>query len=241
MQPQIETGSRAFGADAQFTYVGHFRLVHLDRPDEQAIARRDEMVRDGSFFDEGCPICQSQKQRGGDIVFEPDLDWLDDPGASGEAEFAGVEPPGDGDAVAECETLEEEPLVWRRTYVDLSSLEGQPARTAVHAISTGISFCLLELIDDVTLLGQANRWAESLRHYCSCFARFSPALCGSDRLNYSEARNLGALTFQVRSYLGWFRECLPLLDGKCLDLDRICAGLLGALRRFDEDGDRAAG
>lgn len=227
----METGTdttRNFGADALFSQVGRFRLVHLDHPDSNEISRREQMVRDGSFFDDDCPICRAQRERGGDIVFEPEEDWEDSAPDASLFQIEECTPSAD----------DHDPVAWRRTYVDVESLAGESARTAVHGISTGVAFCLLELIDDVTMLGQADRWAESLRYYCACFARFAPALCGSDRLNYAEARNLGAITFQIRSYMGWFRECLPVLETKCADLDRISTALLAALQRFDEDEER---
>jgi hypothetical protein len=53
------------------TRVGLFQLVHLDNPSQDEMNRRDEMVRNGSFFHAECPICQAQQKRGGDIVFAP--------------------------------------------------------------------------------------------------------------------------------------------------------------------------
>lgn len=229
MTAPVETRNTTWGDDVRISRVGPYRLVHLDAPDDRTIETRIRMVEDGSFFDADCPICQAQKKAGGDIVFEPEWDGL-------EAESRTYDPEReDGDAGT---TPDPSRPIWRRTYLDLDSLEELGAREEVHALSTAITFCLIELSDDVSLLGEAERWGESLRYYCACFARYSPALCGSDRLNHAEARNLGALVFQLRSYLGWFAESTPVLDRKCSDLDGICARTLAGLRRFD-DGERA--
>lgn len=52
------------------SFVGIFRLVHLDRPDAETLAQRVSLVETGQFFDQDCPICTAQKKLGGDIVFE---------------------------------------------------------------------------------------------------------------------------------------------------------------------------
>lgn len=212
--------AREFGAQARVTQSGPHRLIHLDSPDEQTIAQRTKMVEDGSFFDDDCPVCQAQRKNGGDIVFESELESQEAPTAAANVD----------------ETIDRlAPLLWRRTYLDLDSLSGQPARTAIHGLCTGITFCLVELLDDTREQRELDRWGESLRYYSACFARYAPALCGADRIDFHEARNLGALTFQLRSYLGWFRECLPRLSAKCGDLDSVCGRLLEALRLFDEE------
>lgn len=207
--------------DAHISRVGAYRLVHLDSPDDATVADRDRMVADGSFFDDDCPICQAQKKAGGDIVFEPDWD--------------GALVPDDhaGDPLT-VDPANPAPL-WKRTYLDLETLDTLPPREHVHALATAIVFCLLEIVDDVSLLGQLERWGDSLKYYCAQFARFSPALSGTDRLIHGEDRNLGAMVFQLRSYLGWFAESVPVLEAKVADLDSTASQLLAALRRFDEE------
>lgn len=202
---------RQFTPDALFDQAGSHRLVHLDKPDQVERDRRVELVRSGAFFDDGCPICQAQRARGGDILFEPDLESPDDSTISPQPE------------------PEEPTLVWRRTYVD----PDLPPSPQIYC--TAIAFMLLELIDDITLLGKTERWAESIRHYCANFSRFSPPLSGSNLLGNSpaEARNLGAMVFQLRSYLGWFGEINPTLEPKCKDMDRNLAKLLELIRKED--------
>ena len=119
--------SRDFGTEARFSQVGPFRLVHLDRPEPSEIERREEMVRSGSFFDDDCPICRAQRERGGDIVFEPDEEWDE---AAPEGDFAPVE---------DCSPSRDDhdPVMWRRTYVDVEHLAVENALTAVNTVSTG--------------------------------------------------------------------------------------------------------
>jgi len=210
------------GAPAVFDTAGAFRLIHLDNPDADTRARRIGMVSDGSYFVDDCPVCREQKERGGDVVFEAEEEW---------------------DEIADEPPDLPEPIpsgLWTRTYIDAGAPYAN-AREEIHALCAGVAFCGLELIDDLAGTENPERWTGSLSYFAKGFARFAPALAGVDRLDQVESRNLGGLCFQVRSFLGWFGEGAPTLATKCADLDRTCARLVDALKRFEDEETSKAG
>ncbi|HSR69929.1 MAG TPA: hypothetical protein VLU25_18520 [Acidobacteriota bacterium] len=55
--------------EAVFTPVGIFRLVHLDSPDADTIARRVADFDPQEFFSLDCPLCRKILEEGGDVVY----------------------------------------------------------------------------------------------------------------------------------------------------------------------------
>ena len=61
---------RVYGANAVFSRVGAFTLVHLDEPAPEEKARREMEFDPDDFFFDSCPLCERAKAEGGHIVFD---------------------------------------------------------------------------------------------------------------------------------------------------------------------------
>lgn len=67
---QTEQWLRAtYGPDAVFSRSGNITLVHLDSPGPATVRRRTREFDPRAWFVDDCPLCRSQQERGGYLVF----------------------------------------------------------------------------------------------------------------------------------------------------------------------------
>lgn len=69
-EPSDEELRGMFGQEAIISRVGPFRLIHLDRPAPQEVARRVAEFNPDELFEDDCPLCQMLRAQGGNVIFE---------------------------------------------------------------------------------------------------------------------------------------------------------------------------